>query len=166
MKQFVKALSKKGKCFKYICTKFPGLTVEKLKSDISNGPQIRKLINDQEFSSSMSQQELYAWDAFVKVVKNFFGNRKTFNYKELVANLLSSFENIGAKMSIKVHFLHSHLDLFSENLGALSDKQAERFHQKISEMEERYQGRWDAVMLADYCGLSNVIPLILIVVNH
>ena len=54
-------------------------------------------------------------------------------------------------MSIKVHFLHSHLDLFPENLGALSDEQEERFHQDISEMEERYEGRWEAVMLADYC---------------
>ena len=67
--------------------------------------------------------------------KNFFGNKKASNYKELVANLLSSFEDIGAKMSIKVHFLHSHLDRFPENLGALSDE----------------QGRWDAVVLADYC---------------
>ena len=55
-----------------------------------------------------------------------------------MANLLSSFENIGAKMNIKVHFLHSHLDLFPDNLGALRDEQGERFHQDISEMEERY----------------------------
>ena len=54
-------------------------------------------------------------------------------------------------MSIKVHFLHSHLDRFPENLGALSDEQGEKFHQDVKEMEERYQGRWDAVMLADYC---------------
>ena len=54
MKQFVKALSKEGECFKYIFTKFPGLTIEKLKSGIFDGPQIRKLINDQEFPSSMS----------------------------------------------------------------------------------------------------------------
>ena len=53
-------------------------------------------------------------------------------------------------MSIKVHFLHSHLDCFPENLGALSDELRERFHQDVKEMEERYQGRWDAVMLADY----------------
>ena len=148
-KQFVKALSKEGECFKNICTKFPGLTIEKLISGIFDGTQVRKLINDQEFLSSMSQQEFYAWDAFVKLVKNFFGNRKASNYKELVANFLSSFENIGAKMSIKVHFLRGHLDFFPENLGALSDEQGERFHYDISEMEERYQGRWDALMLAD-----------------
>ena len=151
LKQFVKALNKEGACFKYTCDKFPGLTIEKLKAGIFNGPQIRRLMNDHEFSSSMSKEELYAWDAFVKVVKNFFGNKKASNYKELVANLLSSFEHIDAKMSIKVHFSHSNLDRFPENLGALSDEQGERFHQDVKEMEERYQGRWDAVMLADYC---------------
>ena len=121
-------------------------------------------MSDHEFPSSMSKEEFYAWDAFVKVVKNFFGNKKASNYKELVANLLSSFEDISAKMSIsKVHFLHSHLDRFPENLGALSDEQGERFHQDVKEMEERYQGRWDAVMLADYCWSikrDSMLPLI------
>ena len=73
-------------------------------------------MNDHEFSSSMSKEEFYAWNALVKIVKNCFGNKKASNYKELVANLLSSFEDIGAKMSIKVHFMHSHIDRFPENL--------------------------------------------------
>ena len=42
IKQFVKALYKDGDCFKYICMKFPGLTIEKLKAGIFDGPQIRK----------------------------------------------------------------------------------------------------------------------------
>ena len=50
-----------------------------------------------------------------------------------------------------MHFLFSHLDRFPENLGDVSDEQGERFHQDIKEMEIRYQGRWDAVMMADYC---------------
>ena len=58
---------------------------------------------------------------------------------------------MGATMSIKLHFLYSNLDRFPENLGDLSDEQGERFHQDISEIEVRYQGRWDATILADYC---------------
>lgn len=54
-------------------------------------------------------------------------------------------------MSIKLHYLHNHLEHFPENLGDVSDEQGERFHQDISEMESRYQGRWDQVMMADYC---------------
>ena len=54
-------------------------------------------------------------------------------------------------MSIKLHFLHSHLSRFPENLGDMSDKQGEHFHQDINGMEVCYQGHWDATMLADYC---------------
>ncbi|GFW16200.1 protocadherin-like wing polarity protein stan [Trichonephila clavipes] len=56
-------------------------------------------------------------------------------------------------MSVEVHFLHSHLDYFPENLGAVSEEQGERFHQDIKEMERRYQGRWNVNMMADYCGM-------------
>ena len=54
-------------------------------------------------------------------------------------------------MSMKVHYLHSHLDHFPENLGHFSDEQGERFHQDLKTMEERYQGHWNENMLADYC---------------
>ncbi|GFV82760.1 uncharacterized protein TNCV_4147281 [Trichonephila clavipes] len=54
-------------------------------------------------------------------------------------------------MSVKVHFLHSHLDYFPKNLGAVSEEQGERLHQDIKEMERRYQGRWNVNMMADYC---------------
>mgnify|MGYP003623502640 CR=1 FL=1 len=54
-------------------------------------------------------------------------------------------------MSLKVHFLHSHLDFFPENLGDVSDEHGEHFHQEISAMEKRYQGKWNPNMLADYC---------------
>ena len=54
-------------------------------------------------------------------------------------------------MSIKVHFLHAHLDRFPENLGDVSDEQGERFHQDIKVMENRYQGYWNTKMMADYC---------------
>jgi len=55
-------------------------------------------------------------------------------------------------MSVKIRFLHSHLDLFfPENCGAVSDGHGERFHQDISSMEKRYQGKWSCAMLANYC---------------
>jgi hypothetical protein len=52
-------------------------------------------------------------------------------------------------MSLKVYFLDSHLDFFPENLGAVSDEHGERFHQDISNMENRYQGKWSLSMLAE-----------------
>ena len=53
-------------------------------------------------------------------------------------------------MSIKLHFSHSHLFRFSENRSDVSNELVEHFHQGISDIEVRYQGRWDANMLADY----------------
>ena len=54
-------------------------------------------------------------------------------------------------MSVKVHFLHSHLDYFPENVGAFSEEQGERFHQDTKVMKKRYQGKWNVSMIADYC---------------
>lgn len=151
IKQFTKVLDKDGSCFTYLCRAFPGLTIEKLKGGIFDGPQVRQLIRDPEFENSMNEVELEAWKAFVLVVKNFLGNNKANNYAELVTNRLIAFRNLGCNMSIKMHYLFSHMDRFPDNLGSMSDKQGERFHQDIKEMETRYQGRWDAVMMADYC---------------
>lgn len=54
-------------------------------------------------------------------------------------------------MSLKMHFLFSHLDFFPENLGAESDEHGERFHQDMATIERRYHGFWDENMMGDYC---------------
>ena len=87
----------------------------------------------------------------VHVVKNFLGNQKTHNYKQLVHKMLTVYVKLGVNMSIIVHFLFSHLERFPDNLGDYSEEQGERFHQDIKTMEERYQGRWDQHMMPDYC---------------
>ena len=65
--------------------------------------------------------------------------------------MLRTFHVLGYNMSVKLHFLPSYLDKFPENLGDVSDEQGERFHQDLKTMEERYRGRWDKHMMADYC---------------
>ena len=91
--------------------------------------------------TEMNEIELASLLSFVEVVQSFLGNRKADNYKDIVQKLLDNFQALGINMSIKVHFLHSHLDRFPENLGDVSVGQGERFHQDIKVMEERYQGR-------------------------
>ncbi|GBN20130.1 hypothetical protein AVEN_46025-1 [Araneus ventricosus] len=54
-------------------------------------------------------------------------------------------------MSLKMHFLDSHLSFFPDNCGQVSDEHGERFHQDIVNMEKRYQGNLSMTMLADYC---------------
>ena len=125
--------------------------MEKLKAGILDVPQIRQLIRDPEWKNSMNEVELQAWKAFILVVKNFLDNNKARNYVELVNNMLTAFRNLGCDMSVKMHNLFSHLGRFPENLGSKNDEQWERFHQDRKELETRYQGRWDAVIMADYC---------------
>ena len=98
----------------------------------------------------MTDVELSALSSFVSLVKNFLGNHKALNYVELVDNVLTKYQEMGANMSIKVYFLHSHLDSFPDNLGEFSEEQGERFHQDIKVVEERCQERWDRHMMADY----------------
>ena len=151
MKQFVKALDKHDDCFNRIVKKFPGLSMEKMKAGIFDAPQIRKLIQDQAFTSHMTAVESAVWCSYASVVLEFLGNTKASNYRYLVDVMLRNFQALGSRMSIKLHYLFSQLDYFPENLGDVSKEQGERFHQDIKMMEERYQGRWDAHMMSDYC---------------
>ncbi|GFU97438.1 uncharacterized protein TNCV_1912931 [Trichonephila clavipes] len=149
MKQFVKALDKSG--FNFLSRKFPGLSIEKLKAGIFYGPHIRQFVKDSNFVKSMTEVESKAWNSFVLIMSNFLGKKRSDDHVELVESMLSNLKELGCNMSIKIHFLHSHLDRFPQNLGDFSEKQGERFHQDLRTMEERYQGRWDSHMMADYC---------------
>lgn len=151
MKQFVKALPKDGPCFKYLCKKFPHISEAKLKEGIFVGPDIRKMMFDINFESTMTFNEKEAWVSFKQVVTKFLGNKKDPGYVSIVANMLKKFQYLGCLMSLKIHFLDSHLDYFPDNLGDVSEEQGERFHQDIKLMEKRYQGRWNTSMMADYC---------------
>jgi hypothetical protein len=99
----------------------------------------------------MNDTEKAVWQSFKKGSQNFLGNEKSDDYQNLVVELLKNFKELGCLMNLKLHFLHSHIDYFPENLGDFSEEQGERFHQDISEMEKRYQGRWDVNTVADFC---------------
>lgn len=73
------------------------------------------------------------------------------NYRELVKEMLDCYQDIEAKMSLKVHILYNHLDEFVENLGDYSEQHGEKFHQDIKQMEKRFSGRDLKMMLADHC---------------
>ena len=57
MKQFVKALDKEGRFFKYLETIFTNITLVKLKESIFDGPQIRQMFRNDEFVKSMNDTE-------------------------------------------------------------------------------------------------------------
>ena len=151
VKNFVKAMNKDGKGFKYLKEKFSYVSDAKINEGIFVGPQIRELVKDSHFDELLDDVELRAWTALKAVIENFLGNNIALNYVELVQTMLDASHHMKCSMSFKVHFLHSHLDFFPPNLGDVSDEHGERFHQDIATMEKRYQGKWTPAMLADYC---------------
>lgn len=151
MKQFVKALDKESDGFKYLLQLFPTMTESKIKEGIFVGPDIRKLMKDDNFNDKLNATELRAWLSLKDVIVNFLGNHKSSNYVEKVDDMLENFQGLGCLMSLKLHFLHSHLNYFPENLGNFSEEHGERFHQDMKEIERRYQGKWSTSMIADFC---------------
>jgi hypothetical protein len=93
------------------------------------------------FERIITGDEERAWHANREVVTGFLRNRRAENYKDLV-KLLSSYQKLWCNMSMKIHFLNSHLDFFPKNCGSVSDENGERFHQDIAAMEGKYKGKW------------------------
>ena len=127
------------------------LSFDKVKAGVFDDTQVRTLARDEKFVNKMNDKERAAWLSFVAVTRNFLGNKKTDNYHVLVTTVLLDYRGLGCKMSIKLHFLHSHLDKFPSNPEAVSDEQCEWFHQNLMTIEHRYQGLWYRNMMADYC---------------
>jgi hypothetical protein len=85
--------------------------------------------------NTMNDVKHQAWTAFIDAVKKLLGNVTDPHYKDSVKNMLEKLRVLGCNMSLKLHFLHSCLDYFSDNLGVFSEEQGERFHQDLKEME-------------------------------
>lgn len=115
------------------------------------GPQIRKLMSNDEFPNLLSEVELRAFNSFKAICNQFLGNQRSSNYKDVVDEFLNAYHTMDCNMSIKIHYIHSHLDFFPSNLGQFSDEHGERFHQEMMKIEKRYEGKDKIHMLADYC---------------
>ena len=84
--------------------------------------------------------------------------RKLLKEKQ-VLRMVDSFRKLKCSMSLKLHFMDSHFQYFPENPGDYNKEQGERFNQDIKVVEERYKGRWDENMIADYCWMLKEICL-------
>ncbi len=96
---------------------------------------------------NISEYELRALHSFKWICGYFLGNNKSPTYRDGIQNRLDTCHIMGCRMSLKIHILHSRLDFFPKNLGAVSDEQGKRFHQDIQAMENRYQGFWNESMI-------------------
>ena len=121
-------LKSDSETIKHVQAMFPKLSEAKVKSGIFTGPQIRQMLGSKELDK-MNDLERDAWQSFCEVVHGFLGRNKADNYEDLVEAFLQSYCKLGCRMSIKMHYLHSHLDLFRPNLTDVSEQHGEHFHQ-------------------------------------
>lgn len=150
--QFIKSLDTDSPAYDYLNRLFNFKSDAKLVNGIFNGPDIRKLLkNSSEFEKCLGPKEKAAFLSFKSVCENFLGNHRSENYEEICKELVKNYFAAGCKMSYKLHIIDSHLDFFADDCSNYSDEMGKRFHQDISLMEERYQGRFNKCMLADYC---------------
>jgi hypothetical protein len=67
---------------------------------------------DEDFLLTMTEVDREAWIAFRSVLHSSWGNNKDPGYVTIVANMREKFKVLGCLMSLKIHFLNSHLDFF------------------------------------------------------
>lgn len=75
-------------------------------------------------------------DVFKSICKNVCINRISQNYQKMEEYQSSHLENWNA-MFLKLYLVNSHLDFFTDNMGAVCDEYEERFHKNVAEMEKR-----------------------------
>lgn len=94
-KNFVKALNKEGPAFGYLKSIFPNLSDAKIKEGVFVGPQIKKMLNDEDFYTVLNNHEAEAWKSFQRVVAEYLGNTRSPDYEEIVADLLKNYKRMG-----------------------------------------------------------------------
>jgi len=112
MKNFVKGLDKTGRGLEYLRNKFPNMIDAKIKEGIFIAPQIRELMQDKQFDGDLNEIERNAYLSFKRICKNFLGNHKAAHFQDVAQDLLTSHKAMGCNMSLKIHFLESHLNFF------------------------------------------------------
>ena len=73
-------------------------------------------------------------ETWLSSCSGFLGNTCVPDYQACIGKLLKSYEDLGCRKSLKIHFLHSLLNFFPPNLGTVSDEHGERFHQDITKI--------------------------------
>jgi hypothetical protein len=84
--------------------------------------------SEKSFVETLTGTEWEAWESFAWVCVNLLRRKKS-DFRDGIQKLLNAHMEMGCRMSLKVHFLHSHLDSFPENLGEVSNEQGECSHQ-------------------------------------
>jgi hypothetical protein len=102
--------------FQYLRKKFPNISTANLQESIIVGPRTREIVEDEVFLETLTDTERAAWESFKWVCTNFLGRKKSPDFSDGIQKLLNAYKEMGCRMPLKVHFLHSNLDFFPETL--------------------------------------------------
>lgn len=108
MKIFVKAMDKNGAVFQRYALS-SGLWL------LLSSP------SDNDFEELLTVKDLSVWKTFKSICCYFIDNTRVPDYQECI-KLLQSYKDMRCRMSVKVHFLHFHLNFFPLNLWAVRDE--------------------------------------------
>jgi hypothetical protein len=79
-----------------------------MKEVIFVGPQITQPFEN--LCTELNSTERRTWKVFENVRSNFPGNEKAEHYSETTPQLISSHSAVRCNISLKLHFLHYHMD--------------------------------------------------------
>lgn len=108
-------------------------------------------MKDRQFERLLSDEESNAWDCIKAVIEKVLGIHRDENWRIYIQNMLDALHIINVHMSLKIHFLHCHMDKFAEQSPTESDEQGERFHQVTARLEHWYSGKKLDALLGDIC---------------
>lgn len=95
------------------------------------------MISENAFDTALNRNELIAWESIKDVISGLLGKTRSPDYIQSVSNMLRAFSLIGVHMSLKIHYLHYHVDYLGRQLATESDEQGERYHQVAIPFELR-----------------------------
>lgn len=122
-----------------------------VSSGVFDGKDIARLIKSTAFAGLLQGEEVYAWNCIKEIIKNLLGKSRAGNSSLIVERMMLAFQRLDVHMSLKIHYLHSHLDAFWDQMSTESDEHGERFHQTAAVMECRYKSKRLDSMMGDLC---------------
>ena len=142
VKKFVKALDRKSKAFTYLYQTFDRKNMNKLKAGLFDSSEIRNLINYTDFDNKLSPLQFSIWSSIKIIIEKDFSKIS----QSFIDELMENFHKLGVRMSVKMHFLHAHLDYLHNRK---ENKEEEIIIEEI--MGKYYRGRWNVEFIADIC---------------
>jgi hypothetical protein len=109
-------MTKEDEWFTLLRRKFPRISEAKKNEGIFVDPQVRKLFQDTDFRNHFNSAEKISSETFMYAATSW-EITKSENYVEILEKLLFSYCVLGCNMSLKLHFLLSHLDFFFREIG-------------------------------------------------